>query len=144
MSQAKSGASKRVLVVDDDPLNRKLVAACLRDDALIIDEAADGESALEMVFERRPDLVILDLELPRLDGFAIARMIRMSGGECAHVPIIAFSASADRDARTRCADAGTTDYLSKPLVDPSSLRDRVRAHLSGIIAPPPSFAHSSR
>ena len=135
---------KRVLVVDDDAFNRKLVAACLRNDPLIVDEAADGLSALFMVFERRPDLVILDLELPRLDGLTIARSIRNSGGACAAIPIIAFSATADRNAPARCADAGTTEYVAKPLVDPSSLRDKVRAHLSGRAALPPSSALAPR
>ena len=143
-SDAPIKRSKRILVVDDDPLNRKLVAACLRDDAVIIDEACDGLSALRMVFEREFDLVILDLELPRLDGFTIARNIRASGAACAAVPIIAFSGSADRDARARSADAGTTDYLAKPLVDLSSLRDKVRAHLSGHGTVSPSLAHTRR
>ena len=140
MQDTGGSTLKRVLVVDDDPLNRRLVAACLRGDGIVIDEAADGLSALWMVFERNPDLVILDLELPQMDGVSITRTIRNSSGACCGVPIIALSATTDFDARARCADAGTNEYLAKPLADPGTLRAKVRAHLSGREIAPPSIA----
>ena len=131
-SHARPGADamalKRILVVDDDADNRRLVAACLRTSDVVIEEACDGLSAFHCVVDRPPDLVILDMDLPVLDGYSAAQMIRSCALRAAAVPIIALTAEVD-DAAARCLLAGADDYMAKPLTDPRLLRAKVRARL---------------
>jgi CheY-like chemotaxis protein len=140
------GGSKRVLVVDDDSDNRQLVAACLRAlGAVVVDEANDGLDALRAVLEHEPDLILLDMDLPLLDGYRAARMIRLCGPRAAVVPILALTAASEIDARTRCIHAGATDYVAKPLVDLDVLRAKVCAllgHPRAAVSPSP--AHLAR
>jgi len=122
---------KRVLIVDDCPDNRRLVAACLRSvTGIVAEEAADGWSALRMIAKWQPDLIILDMNLPALSGYQIARMLRAWGGRFADVPILALTATIEPDARARCLQAGVTDYIAKPLIDPRALLAKASAHLS--------------
>src|SRR3972149_6605688 len=90
---------KRVLVVDDDSDNRRLIGACLRSlGAVVVDEAADGLSALRAVLEDEPDLIVLDMDLPLLDGYRAARMIRVCSARAATIPILALTAAMESDA----------------------------------------------
>ena len=130
----RSGVERlaRVLVVDDSPDNRRFVAACLRSDDVVIDEAGDGLTALGLVLERRPDVVVLDVDLPVLDGLGALRGIRAAGLGPDDVRVIAFTARSEPDASARCTEAGADDYLAKPVRDPSVLRGKVRAHLADL------------
>jgi CheY-like chemotaxis protein len=132
-----SGVLKRVLIVDDSVDNRRLVAACLRSVTNVVaEEAGDGWSALRMIIRHEPDMIILDMNLQVLSGYLTARMVRAWGGRFATLPILALTAAAGPDARLQCLRAGASDYMAKPVVDPSALRSKVRAALARTSATP--------
>ena len=125
-----SKSRPRVLIVDDCSDNRRLVAACLDEKQLIVDEAADGVSALWLAWEKRPDLVILDLDLPYLDGLGVVRALRASGVDAEQTRVIALTARADTETAGLCAEAGTNDYVTKPIRDLAVLRSKVQHQLA--------------
>ena len=130
MPSGNNGAIKRVLIVDDCADSRRVVAACLRSESdLVATQAADGWSALRMIVDEEPDLIILDMDLPVLSGYLTARMVRACGGRLARLPIVALTGAIEADARARCMSAGVSDYMAKPLVDPAALVAKVRAAL---------------
>jgi DNA-binding response OmpR family regulator len=110
----------RVLVVDDDPTVREVVVSYLRAEHYEVDEAADGESALSRVGHSRPDLVVLDVLLPGLDGLEVCRRIRGS----TDIPIILLSALGSETDRVVGLEFGADDYLTKPF-SPRELMLRV-------------------
>jgi CheY-like chemotaxis protein len=129
MATGTVGASKRVLIVDDCADNRRLVAACLQTvGGVVAEEAADAWSALRVIVNREPDLIILDMDLPVLSGYLTANMVRAWGGRFAHLPILALTAAREPDVRARCLRAGASDYMTKPFV-PTALRSKVREAL---------------
>jgi DNA-binding response OmpR family regulator len=99
-----------ILVVDDDPSIRKFVRANLeaRDYSVLL--AADGDEALQIVEKDLPDLIILDIMMPKIDGFEVCRQIR----EWSKIPIIMLSARENETDKVRCLDCGADDYLTKP------------------------------
>jgi len=99
-----------ILVVDDEPHVRKLVRANLESSGYKVLIAADGEEALETVEQEMPDLVILDLMLPKLDGYAVCRRIR----EFSAVPVIMLTARSAEVDLIHGFDVGADDYLTKP------------------------------
>lgn len=113
-----------ILVVDDEPHVRKLVKANLESSGYGVLTAVDGEQAVEMVESEQPDLVILDLMLPKLDGYAACRRIR----EFSSVPIIMLTARSAEVDLIHGFDVGADDYLTKPFAV-TELLVRVRAVL---------------
>ena len=116
-----------VLVVDDEADLLTLVRYNLERDGFEVGAAMDGEEAMLMIAERRPDLVLLDWMLPRLSGIEICRRIRRSA-ETQNLPIIMLTARAEEDDRVRTLDSGADDYVTKPF-SPSEVIARVRAVL---------------
>jgi CheY-like chemotaxis protein len=104
----------RVLVCEDDPVNRKVAEHILAKLHHQVETAPNGESAVEVAARTRFDLVLMDCQLPDIDGFEAARRIRASGAS-AGVPVIALTAASLAEDRQRCQDAGMQDFLSKPL-----------------------------
>ena len=103
----------RVLVVDDKQSNRELLQGRLDDLGYDVREAKDGIEALDAVAAEEPDLILLDVDMPRLDGIAVCERLK------AHpihrmIPIVILTASSDRDTKLRGLEAGADDYLSKP------------------------------
>jgi two-component system, OmpR family, copper resistance phosphate regulon response regulator CusR len=113
----------RVLLVEDEPNAARVLAKGLREHAYAVDLAVDGEAALFQVGTSEYDAVILDVMLPRKDGFAVCRAIRESG--CL-VPILMVTARDTVDARIEGLDSGADDYLVKPF-DFGELLARLRA-----------------
>jgi DNA-binding response OmpR family regulator len=111
-----------VLVVDDDATVREVVLSYLRAEGYDVSEAADGETALSMVGHERPDLVVLDVMLPGVDGLEVIRRIR-SGGD---LPVIMLTALGSEEDRVVGLELGADDYLTKPF-SPRELVARVRA-----------------
>ena len=116
-----------VLVVDDQRANRELLEAHLDDLGYEVLQAADGIEALESVAAREPDLILLDVDMPRLDGISVCQRLK------AHpvrrlIPIVILTASNDREVRLRGIAAGADDYLSKP-VDARELLVRTKVLL---------------
>jgi two-component system response regulator MprA len=100
-----------VLVVEDDPAVRASLERSLAFEGYAVVTAADGEAGLAAVRQRRPDAVVLDLGLPRIDGLEVCRRLRAAGDT---VPILMLTARESTDARVSGLDAGADDYLPKP------------------------------
>ena len=116
-----------VLVVDDIQANRELLQGLLEDLRYDVREARDGVEALESIDELEPDLILLDVDMPRLDGITVCEQVK------AHpmrrlIPIVILTASNDKETRLRGLRAGADDYLSKPF-DPVELRIRTQVLL---------------
>lgn len=118
---------KRVLIVEDDEDNRKIVTKILSLDGYEVAEAVDGEEGLEKVRTWKPDLILMDLALPRLDGWEATRQLK-ADPQLRGIPVIALTAFAMRGDEEQAREAGCDDYLPKP-ARPSEIRDMVRKHL---------------
>lgn len=115
---------KTILVVDDEPRIAGIAGDYLRRAGYDVIMAGDGEGALEAVRTRRPDLIVLDLALPRMDGMDVARAVRRDSD----LPIIMLTARVDEDDRLEGLEIGADDYITKPF-SPRELVARVRAVL---------------
>ncbi|RZA33672.1 MAG: EAL domain-containing protein [Lysobacteraceae bacterium] len=104
-----------VLVADDDPMMRMLMLEMLAQVGLDAIEAADGALAVELARSRAPDLVLMDVEMPRMDGFAACEAIRAAEADGTGVPIVMVTGGDDLEAVTRAYEAGATDFVSKPI-----------------------------
>ena len=103
----------RILYVEDSPQNRDIVRRYLSHDFEIL-EAEDGEVGVERAIREIPDLILMDLSLPRIDGWEATRRIKASPG-VAHVPIVAVTAHAGQEERTKAREAGCVEYVTKPV-----------------------------
>jgi len=105
--------TKRVLVVDDSAHVRDAVCAYLRRKGHEVHEAADGRSAIALAIRVRPDAALIDLWMPAMDRYQVARRLRQELGTTPR--IVAMSAHANAEARSVCLDAGFDHYLAKPI-----------------------------
>ncbi len=105
---------KRVLVADDNPAGRELVRESLAEHVSSIIEASDGREALDKIRETLPDLVLLDIQMPEMDGYAVLREIR-SDPALRHLRVVALTAFAMQGDRDRALEAGFDEYLTKPV-----------------------------
>ncbi len=106
---------KRVLLVDDNAINRKLGKRFLQQMKVQVTLATNGREAFEIATNDDFDLVLMDLQMPELDGMQATRKIRESGGPRSEIPIVALTANAFTDVRDDCKAAGMNDFLTKPL-----------------------------
>ncbi len=113
---------KKILVVDDDPATLKFVSANLEANNYKALRARDGEEALQVIEKELPDLVILDIMMPKMDGFEVCRRLR----EWTQMPVIMLSALDDQDEKVKCLDIGADDYICKPF-GLDELISRIRA-----------------
>lgn len=125
---------KSILVVDDDVRILKAVGEALRQEGFKVETALDGETALTLCRSGRPDLVVLDIGLPGLDGFEVCGRIRMSGSQ---VPVLILSARGDDVDKLVGFRLGADDYLTKPF-NIAELVMRVRAILRRTVSSPPA------
>ena len=119
--------AKRILVVEDDADNRRIVVKVLTVDGYEVLEATDGRSALATARKEHPDLIIMDLAMPGLDGWQAATQLK-SDPKVADIPIIALTAFAMRGDEEKAREAGCDGYLSKPC-RPQTIREVVRRYL---------------
>ena len=128
-----------VLVAEDNAVNRELIRELLELRGYTVLEACDGQEALGVIERAQPDLLLLDIGMPVLDGFAVVRRIRESP-RIARLPIVAVTAYAMQGDRERILDSGFDGYLSKP-INPSSLTEELNRLLTKQASQP---AHSDR
>ncbi len=115
----------RILVVDDIPANVRLLEAKLMAEYFEVLTASDGFSALEVAHAQAPDLILLDVMMPGMDGFEVAEHLK-SDSKTRHIPIVMITALTDTADRVRGLEAGADDFLSKPVND-IALFARVRS-----------------
>ena len=119
--------SKRILVVEDQEDNRQIIRDLLSATDYEITEAISGEEALVAVAKRRPDLILMDIQLPIMDGYEATRRIRAEPG-LQSVPIIAVTSYALSGEEQKARAAGCTDYVPKPY-SPRQLLAKIREYL---------------
>jgi two-component system response regulator ResD len=124
MTSSPTRKTERILVVDDEATIREVVRRYLERDGFEVLEAGDGDAALSATEELEPDLIILDLMLPGLDGLSLTRRLR----EYSTVPVIMLTAKGAVEDRIEGLELGADDYVVKPF-DPKELASRVRAVL---------------
>jgi PAS domain S-box-containing protein len=112
-------AGRSVLIVEDEPLNQEITQAMIADVGLVGEVAADGQVAVELAASRYYDLILMDMQMPRMDGLEATRQIRR-GPRNSRVPIVAMTANAFASDRARCTEVGMDDFIAKP-VNPASL-----------------------
>ena len=129
-------SKRRVLIVDDEPRMVRFIRLNLEHDGFEVSEASSGTHALEQLRNQLPDLVLLDIMLPDLDGFETLSMIR----EFSSVPVIMVTAKGEESERVRGLELGADDYIPKPF-SPRELVSRIRAVLRRTETPAPGPAH---
>ena len=120
-------AGERILLVEDNPMNRRVSEFLLKAQGYIVDEARDGQEALDKIKVAPPDLILMDLQLPGLDGFAATRMIKQ-GVATKNIPIVALTAYAMSGDAERALAAGCDGYITKP-IDPDEFHKIVAGYL---------------
>lgn len=116
----------RILVVDDQPVNLRVVSSLLSRQGYEVVTAGTGEQALERYRETAPDLILLDMIMPGMDGFDVLKSLQSAPPPVA--PVVFVTAAQDRDMLLRAFDAGVVDYVTKPFL-PEELLARVNAHI---------------
>ncbi|MBV8544039.1 MAG: response regulator [Acidobacteria bacterium] len=119
-----------ILVVDDNPTNLKLVSDILQFEGYQILKASDAESARQMVHDTPPDLILMDIALPGMDGLTLTRLLK-ADETTRHIVIVALTAFAMKTDDARAREAGCDGYITKP-IDTRTLPGTVAGYLRGI------------
>ena len=114
---------KKILIVDDTEWNRDLLVQLLEDDYDLV-QAVDGEEAVKKTQETRPDLILMDLGMPVMDGWEATRRIKATG-DLKHIPVIAVTSHAMVGDEIQAREAGCDDYVAKP-VDENELLEKIK------------------
>jgi len=120
---------RKILIVEDNQDSRELVVKVLKNKGYQTIEAADGEEALEKVAAGKPDLILLEISIPKLDGYEVAKRLK-SQEEFRDIPIVALTAHAMKGDREKVIVAGFEGYISKP-INVRELPDQVKSYLRG-------------
>jgi CheY-like chemotaxis protein len=117
----------RILIVDDNPTNLKLASDVLVSEGFAVEAARDAEEARRLLAQRLPDLILMDIALPGMDGLTLTRLLKAEG-RYARIPIVALTASAMRGDEERALAAGCSGYITKP-ISTRTLGRQIRALL---------------
>ncbi len=120
-------ANETILIVEDSDLNRKLVITVLRPHGYHLLTAIDGEQAIEIATSQQPDLVLMDMQLPKVSGYDATQTLK-SQPETAHIPIVALTAHVLEDEREKAMTVRCDGYITKP-IDTRALPGQVREYL---------------
>ena len=112
--EIREGSLKKVLVVEDDQDNREMVLKVLKHNGYQAVEAVDGQEAIEKAKAENPDLILLDLYIPKMDGYEVTRRLK-GDRDLKHIPIIALTAHAMKGNREEALAAGCDGYIAKPI-----------------------------
>ena len=115
---------KKILFVEDEPLILKFVSLRLESLGYKIIKAIDGAQALKLIHEKNPDLVLLDVRMPIMDGYEVCKRVR-ANKKLKHIPIILFTASDPTLVITKVTEVGANDYIIKPF-DPKELLEKIK------------------
>src|SRR5512143_695391 len=122
---------RRILVVDDEERMVRFIRLNLEHDGFLVSEAFSGRQAIQRLRDVSPDLILLDVMMPDLDGFEVLQMIR----EISNVPVIMLTAKGEEDDRVRGLELGADDYIAKPF-SPREMVSRIKAVLRRNEMPP--------
>jgi two-component system cell cycle response regulator DivK len=114
MKETENVSGKKLLIVEDNQDSRELVIKVLRNRDYHIIEAVDGEDGLEKAITEQPDIILLDISLPKMGGYEVAKTLRLRE-EFKHTPIIALTAHAMKGDEAKALQAGFSGYISKPI-----------------------------
>jgi len=127
MEEKKEDFSRKILVVDDNQDGRELVVKILKNRGYQMIEAVDGEEALEKAIAECPDLILMDISIPKIDGYEVTRRLK-SQVKFKDTPIIALTAHAMKGDKEKAMEAGCDGYISKP-IDIHELPDQIKSYL---------------
>jgi PAS domain S-box-containing protein len=133
-------ANMRVLVVEDNTLNRAVAHAFLNRHKILVTEAIDGLHALEIVDKYKFDLILMDIQMPTIDGIEVCSIIRSKGIQ---TPIVALTANAQQSEKTKCLKAGMNDYLVKPFNEQDLINTLIKYNTSEKNGPEISSTNNS-
>jgi CheY-like chemotaxis protein len=117
----------RILVVDDNPLNIKLVADVLGSEGFTVERAQDAQQAQAILKHSLPDLILMDIALPGMDGLTLTRVLK-ADARLSHIPVVALTASAMKGDDQKALAAGCAGYITKP-IDTRDFARQVRSFL---------------
>jgi len=120
---------KKILVVDDNNDSRELVVKVLKNQGYEMIEAIDGEDALEKAVSEKPDLILMDISIPKMNGYEVTKRLK-SLDEVKKIPVVALTAHAMRGDRAKALEAGCEGYISKP-INVRELPAQVKSYMRG-------------
>lgn len=126
--------NRTVLLIEDNEQNRYLATFLLERSGFTVASAADGLSGVKLARRLIPDLILLDIQLPTLDGHAVARLLRADETLC-RIPIVAVTSYAMAGDRERCLEAGCNGYIEKP-INPQTFIQEISAYLGAVPSSP--------
>ena len=129
MEDIKKGLPKKILVVDDNLDSRELVVKVLKNKGYEMVEAADGEEAIEKAIAERPNLILLDISIPKLNGYEVTQKLK-GMEEFENIPIVALTAHAMKGDRKKALEAGCEGYITKP-INVRELPAQVKSFIKG-------------
>jgi CheY-like chemotaxis protein len=118
--------TRRVLIVDDNPLNIELASFVLREDGFVVEVAVDGDEALQRIPTFQPDLILMDMQLPGVDGMTLTQQLKAQAP--VRYTLVAFTAYAMRGDEEKMCAAGCDGYIAKP-IDVSTFAAKVRSFM---------------
>ena len=122
-------AGERILIVDDNATNLKLVAYLMKANGYVVDTALEAEAALVAIARNHPDVILMDIQLPGIDGLELTRRLKAAPDTC-DIVIIAVTAYAMKGDQDKALAAGCDDYITKP-IDTRALPETIARHLAG-------------
>jgi DNA-binding response OmpR family regulator len=124
---AEGVATKRILLVEDDRMLRDMITLDLQDEGMAVETASDGELALEMIKANPPDLLLLDILMPKKDGFAVLQFLQEEGY---NFPVVMISNLSSPDEAEKCKQLGARDFIVKSELDVGDLWKKIKHHFS--------------